>query len=33
VAGGILVLLLLEHVIAEPRNPLAAEVEAELPGT
>jgi MFS family permease len=33
VAGGILVLLLLEHVIAEPRNPLAAELEAEVPGT
>jgi predicted MFS family arabinose efflux permease len=33
VTGGILVLLLLEHVIAEPRNPLAAELEAELPGT
>jgi EmrB/QacA subfamily drug resistance transporter len=33
VAGGILVLLLLEHVVAEPRNPLAAELEAELPGT
>jgi EmrB/QacA subfamily drug resistance transporter len=30
VAGGILVLLLLEHVIAEPRNALAEEVEAEL---
>jgi EmrB/QacA subfamily drug resistance transporter len=25
--GGVLVLLLLEHVVAEPRNPLAAEIE------
>ncbi|MGY2874853.1 MFS family permease [Marmoricola sp. URHA0025 HA25] len=32
VIGGVLVLVLLEHVIAEPRNPLAAELEAELPG-
>ena len=31
VVGGILVLLLLEHVIAEPRNPLAAELEPEHP--
>ena len=31
VVGGILVLLLLEHVIAEPRNPLAADLESELP--
>jgi EmrB/QacA subfamily drug resistance transporter len=30
VIGGILILLLLEHVIAEPRNPLAEEVEADL---
>ncbi len=28
VVGGILVLALLEHVIAEPRNPLAEELEA-----
>ena len=33
VVGGILVLLLLEHVIAEPRNPLAADLESELPET
>jgi hypothetical protein len=28
VVGSILVFLLLEHVAAEPRNPLAAEVDA-----
>jgi len=28
VIGGILVLVLLEHVIAQPRNPLAEEAEA-----
>jgi EmrB/QacA subfamily drug resistance transporter len=30
VIGGILVLLLLEHVVAEPRNPLAEELGAEI---